>query len=159
MALDEAHRELFTALGPTVLSLGTGELCGAFVDLDRYIRFYCYDTGRDLWINRSELAFSTFIGPQTEGKVTLGYHRYRTAHGDFVSGDSSRGAVWLVYTERAAFRIPDNPQVLVSEWVDAQYGALDHIYFRWRGQFINQWTNLPPGTGVALFEDESFVSL
>jgi hypothetical protein len=64
-----------------------------------------------------------------------------------------------VYTERASLHTPDNPQVFISEWLNAQYGAFEHINFRWRGSFINQWTNLAAGTGVSFYEDESLVSL
>jgi hypothetical protein len=158
-ALDQAQHAIRTALGPAVTPLGTGELCGVFVDIERNVRFYCYQRESDLWIDRSALAFSSALGPQTTGHVALAYHRYRTADGDFVTGDSSRGAVFLVYTERASLHTPDNPHLLMSEWLNAEYRAFENINFRWRGSFINQWTNLAGGTGVALYEDESLISL
>jgi hypothetical protein len=159
--LDAQSRPITTALSPTLVTLGTGELCGVFTDPGAYIRFYCYDPARDRWIDLSARAFYAGLGPRTWGKVGLAYHRYRAADGSAVDGDSSRGAVYLSFSEpdTESARFADNPHWLVSEWLNAKHGAMAEIDFRWRGSVINQWTHLLPGTGVALYEDETLSAL
>jgi hypothetical protein len=154
--LDTALRPITSTQGPSLLSLGTGELCGAFPDAEGYIRFYCYDASRDLWNDRSAQAFYATLGPQTGSPVELGYHRYRAADGSLLGG-AQRGAVYLSFTEPASGTSgpPDNPNLLISQWLDVHEPARDAIDFRWRGSFIDQWTHLAPGTRVALHEDGS----
>jgi hypothetical protein len=65
----------------------------------------------------------------------------------------------LSFTEPDSARTPDNPHWLISEWLSAKHGAFAQIDFRWRGSVIDQWTNLVPGTGVALYEDETLSAL
>jgi hypothetical protein len=161
--LDARQRPITTGLSPTVAALGTGELCGVFANDEQNIRFHCYDRGRDLWVDLSQQAFDVGLGPRTEGKVGVAYHRYRAADGAPVDGDSSRGAVYLSFSqpesEAQAGSKPDNPHLLISQWLNERHGALERIDFRWRGSVLDQWTNLAPGTGVALYEDETLSAL
>jgi hypothetical protein len=158
---DQHAQPITSAFGPTLAKLGTGELCGVFTDQDAFIRFYCYDAARDLWVDLSTHAFYAGLGPQTQGQVGLAYHRYRAADGTPANGDASRGALYLSFTEPDvdSERFSHNPHFYVSEWLDAEHPAMTEIDFRWRGRVINQWTHLEPGTGVALYEDETLSAL
>jgi hypothetical protein len=158
---DQHEQPITSAFGPTLATLGTGELCGVFTDDDAYIRFYCYDAARDAWADLSARAFYAGLGPRTQGQVGLAYHRYRAADGTLVNGDPSRGALYLSFTEPDAdsARFSHNPHFYVSEWLNAEHAAMAEIDFRWRGSVINQWTHLEPGTGVAIYEDETLSAL
>ncbi|HEX7478055.1 MAG TPA: hypothetical protein VF331_09635 [Polyangiales bacterium] len=147
--------------GPSVLTLGTGELCGVFPDAQRYLRLHCYQPARDRWVDLSARAFYEGLGPQTGGPVGLAFHRYRDAQGQPLLGDDSRGAVYLSFTEPApgTSAPADNPHLLISQWLDAEHGAFEQIDFRWRGMLENQWTHLAAGTSVRLYEDPSLSAL
>jgi hypothetical protein len=159
--IDDALRPITTPLAPAIASLGTGELCGAFADAESSIRFYCYDLSRDLWRDHSARAFYAGLGPRTGGPVGLAYHRYRSASGTVLHGDETRGALYLSFTEPAPGDdlTPDNPQLLISEWLDAAHPAATSIQFRWRGNVVNQWTHLAKSTSLVLYEDNSLQAL
>jgi hypothetical protein len=159
--LDDALRPITTPLAPTIATLGTGELCGAFADQESLIRFYCYDPRRDLWRDHSAQAFYAGLGPRTFGPLGLAYHRYRAADGTAIDGDEMRGALYLSFTEAAPVKddTPDNPQLMISEWLDAKNPAASSINFRWRGSVINQWTHLAPNTSLVLYEDSSLKAM
>lgn len=158
---DTAGQPLAVGLAPSVAQLGTGELCGAFPDLERYVRFYCYDRASDGWRDLTTTAFFETLGPQTSGAVGIAYHRYRKADGSLVTSGASRGAVILSFTEPESpyAKNPDNPHYYISEWLSAEHPATSALYFRWRGSVIDEWTNLAPGTSLALYEDPTLSSL
>jgi hypothetical protein len=160
-ALDRSGAEIRTAEGPSVAALPTGELCGVFPDAQSQIRFYCYEVGQDRWIDLSARAFDVELGPRTGSNVGIAYHRYRDASGGPISGDSTAGALYLSFSEpeSSAALFPDNPHFYVSQWLSARHGAFEQISFRWRGRIITEWTNLAPGSGVALLEDDQSPNL
>jgi hypothetical protein len=155
--VDADGRPIRSAGAPSLLELPTGELCGVFPDPERFIRIYVYQPDEDNWLDLTASAFDAALGPRTTGPVGMAFHRYRRADGAPLSSDASRGALYLSFTEpeSAAARNPDNPHYYVSEWLDAQHPARRQLHMRWRGRVITEWTNLAPGTGVALYEDES----
>jgi hypothetical protein len=159
--LDQAGRTLVSPFGPSVLRLGTGELCGVFVDGERLARFYCYARERDRWIDLSARAFYSGAGVETGGEVTLAYHRYRDADGLPLGGDDSRGAVYLAFSELAPGMsgAADNPNLWISAPLSAAHGAFSALEFRWRGALIDQWTHLARTSAVALYEDERLSAL
>jgi Metallo-peptidase family M12 len=152
---DAQGRAIQVALGPSVLALGTGELCGVFPDLESYVRFFCYEAEHDIWRDLSSSAFYAGLGPKTSGRVGLAYHLYRRSDGSLVTDDATRGALILSFTEpeSPSAKYPDNPHYFVSEWLSAEHPARSELYFRWRGRVIDEWTTLEPGTGLALYED------
>lgn len=160
---DTAGRPIATAHGPSVLRLGTGELCGAFSDRERSLRFYCYAPVRDAWVDLSDRAFFGGQGPEVGGPVGLAYHRYRTADGAPLGGPVShgRGALYMTVTEPAPGTRgpPDNPILYVSRSLDAVHGAFAQIDFHVRGTFDSEWTHVAPGTTVTLYEDQSLSAL
>jgi hypothetical protein len=160
-ALDHALRPITTPLAPAIATLGTGELCGAFADAESQIRFYCYDPQRDVWRDHSAQAFYAGLGPRTGGPLGLAYHRHRAADGTPLDDDATRGALYLSFTEPAPVKddTADNPQLMISEWLDATQPAASSIHFRWRGSVINQWTHLAPNTALVLYEDSSLNAL
>jgi hypothetical protein len=159
--LDGARRPVVSARGPGMATLGTGESCGVFPDADAFMRFYCYAPADDVWIDLSQRAFHAGLGPQTGGSVGLAFHPYRSAAGLAVDGDSTRGALYLSFTEpeSSLAHYPDNPHLLMSEWLNVRHGAFEQISLRWRGSMITEWTNLAPGTSVALYEDAGLANL
>lgn len=158
---DTAGQAIAVGVAPALARLGTGELCGVLPDLERYVRFYCFDAARDAWLDLTRTAFFAGLGPQTAGAVGIAYHRYRKADGSLVSGDVSRGAVILSFTEPESpyAKNPDNPHYFISEWLSAQNPASRAISFRWRGSVIDEWTNLAPGTSLVLYEDPTLSAL
>jgi hypothetical protein len=158
---DTAEQPITVGLAPTLARLGTGELCGVLPDLERYVRFYCYDPTSDAWLDLTRTAFFSGLGPQTSGAVSIAYHRYRKYDGSLVTDDVSRGAVILSFTEPESpyAKNPDNPHYFVSEWLSAQNPASRALYFRWRGSVIDEWTNLAPGTSLVLYEDPTLSAL
>jgi hypothetical protein len=159
--LDQALRPIRTPLAPAIATLGSGELCGVFADEESMLRFHCYDASLDVWRDHSAQAFYAGLGPRTGAPVGLAYHRYRASDGSPIDGDDTRGALYLSFTEPAPSKdeTPDNPQLLVSEWLDAASTAATAIQFRWRGNVINQWTHLAAGTSLVLHEDSSLPAL
>jgi hypothetical protein len=125
------------------------------------MRFYCYASADDVWVDLSRRAFDVGLGPETKGSVGMAFHRYRNAAGLLVDGDLTRGALYLSFTEpeSSAAHYPDNPHLLVSEWLNARHGAFEQSSLRWRGSLITEWTNLAPGTSVALYEDAGLANL
>jgi hypothetical protein len=158
---DTAEQPIAVGLAPTLARLGTGELCGVLPDLERYVRFYCYDASRDAWLDLTRTAFFSGLGPQTAGAVSLAYHRYRKQDGGLVTDDVTRGAVIMSFTEPESpyAKNPDNPHYFMSEWLSAEHPARSELYFRWRGSVIDEWTNLAPGTSLALYEDVTLSAL
>ncbi|HMI91083.1 MAG TPA: hypothetical protein VK509_06945, partial [Polyangiales bacterium] len=159
--IDQAGEPIESALGPSVLRLGTGELCAVFPDLQRAVRIYCYAQERDRWIDLTRRAFYAGFGPETGAEVALAYHRYRDADGLALGGDDSRGALYLALTEPAAGTQgkPDNPNLWISTALSARHGAFEALDFRWRGALIDQWTHLGADSAVTLYEDESLSAL
>jgi hypothetical protein len=159
--LDAGGEALTVGVGPTLERLGTGELCGVFPDLDRYVRFYCYVPSSDSWADLTATAFFEGLGPQTAGPVSIAYHRYRKQDGSLVTDDVTRGAVIVSFTEPESpyAKNPDNPHYYISEWLSAAHPARTGLYFRWRGSVIDEWTNLAPGTSLALYEDPTLSAL
>jgi hypothetical protein len=159
--LDQAGQPIESALGPSVLQLGTGELCAVFADTQRFVRIYCYAPERDRWLDLSATAFYAGIGPETGAEVALAYHRYRGADGLPLAGDDSRGALYLAFSEPAPGTqgAPDNPNLWISRALSARHGALGGLEFRWRGTLIDQWTHLGASTSVALYEDATLSAL
>jgi hypothetical protein len=122
--------------------------------MESFVRFYCYDVASDRWLDLSARAFDVGLGPSTGDAPGLAYHRYRDSSGAPVSDDSSRGALYLAFSEpgsRSAL-FPNNPHFFVSEWLSKAHGAREQISFRWRGRIINEWTQLATGTGIALHD-------
>lgn len=165
-AIDTAGRPIFTSFAPSLLALGTGELCGGFVDLESHVRFYCAEDAPFVWRDLSARAFYATLGPATGGPVGLAYHRFRAADGGFVGSEpasearSARGAVYMSFTEAAPGTTrPDNPNLMISRALDRDALARDAIDFRWRGNLINQWAHVAEGTAVALYEDETLPGL
>ncbi len=158
-ALDRRGAPLSIGRSPSAAWLGTGELCGVFPDTEGFIRFHCHDPALDAWVDLSVRAFDAGLGPTTGGRVSIAYHRHRFADGSPVAGESARGAVYLGFTEASSSRVPDNPHVLISEWLDRRHGARARIRFRWRGRPLDEWTNLAPGAGFALYEDAELSAL
>jgi hypothetical protein len=153
---------IVTATGPAVLTLGTGELCGVFPDAESYLRFHCHEPARDAWVDLSARAYFGGMGPRTGGPVGLAYHRYRDASGAPLGAPSfERGAVYLTFTEEAPGTTGprDNPNLLVSQWLDAEHGAFARIDFRWRGTLDSQWTHVAPESSVTLYEDAELSAL
>jgi hypothetical protein len=162
--VDETLAPIVTPLAPSVALLGAAphqELCGVFVDRESFIRFYCYEPAHDVWRDLTSRAFFSALGPQTGGPVGIAYHRFLTRDGQPVDEDAARGAVYLSFTERAPgkHQRADNPQLLISEWLDAEHPATTSIDFRWRGNVVNQWTHLAPGTAFTLYEDATLTHL
>jgi hypothetical protein len=159
--IDQAGRPIESALGPSVLQLGTGELCAVFADLQRGVRFYCYAQERDRWIDLTARAFYAGFGPETGAEVGLAYHRYRDADGLPLGGDDSRGALYLAFSEPAPGKTtpPDNPNLWVSRALSARHGAFAAIDFRWRGSLIDQWTDIGADSAVTFYEDETLSAL
>jgi hypothetical protein len=159
--LDASLQPVTASRAPALASLDTGESCAALVDHESLIHLHCYEPARDLWPDLSARAFYAGLGPRTGGPVGLAYHCHRTAHGTAIDGDETRGALYLSFTERAPVRdrTPDNPQLLVSEWLNAGNPAASALHFRWRGAVINQWTHLAPDTALVLYEDRSLAGL
>ncbi|HKU38779.1 MAG TPA: hypothetical protein VJR89_11550, partial [Polyangiales bacterium] len=157
--LDTQRRAIAVGLAPSLLALGTGELCGVFPDHEGYVRFYCEEQSG--WRDLTSSAFYAALGPKTSGPVGLAYHRYRASDGGSITPDVTRGAVMLSFTEpeSASAKYPDNPHYFVSEWLSAAHPAREALYFRWRGSVIDEWTTLEPGTGLALYEDEQLSAL
>jgi hypothetical protein len=165
-AADTLGVPIATAVGPSLLELGTGELCGVFPDPESHIRFYCYEPERGAWRDLTARAFYATLGPKTGGPVGMAYHRFRYADGGFVGNGASseeagaRGAVYLSFTEPAPdTKTPDNPNVLISTALDRTALARDAIDFRWRGSLINQWAHVARGTAVTLVEEPSLPGL
>jgi hypothetical protein len=158
---DTAEQPIAVGLAPTLARLGTGELCGVLPDRERYVRFYCYDIASDGWRDLTGTAFYSGLGPQTSGAVSIAYHRYRKQDGSVVTGDVSRGAVYLSFTEPESpyAKNPDNPHYFISEWLSARNPASRGLFFRWRGSVIDEWTNLAPGTSLVLYEDATLSAL
>jgi hypothetical protein len=158
---DTSEQPIAVGLAPTLARLGTGELCGVLPDLERFVRFYCYDRATDAWSDLTRTAFFSGLGPQTSGAVSIAYHRYRKQDGSLVTGDVSRGAVILSFTEPESpyAKNPDNPHYFISEWLSAQNPASHGLFFRWRGSVIDEWTNLAPGSSLALYEDPTLSAL
>ena len=159
--VDLDGRPLRAGRAPSLLALPTGELCGVFPDVDGFIRIYVYRPELDAWQDLSADAFDAALGPRTSGPVGLAFHLYRAPDGSPLHGDATRGALYLSFTEpeSPAARAPDNPHLYVSEWLDARHPARRQLHMRWRGRLLTEWTNLAPGTGTALFEDESSEAL
>jgi hypothetical protein len=155
--VDAELRPLASALGPSSLALPTGELCGVFPDREGFMRFYGYAPAGDVWVDLSARAFDGGLGPRTWGSANLAFHRYRDASGALIADDATRGALYVTFSEpeSSAAHYPDNPHFFVSEWLNAQHGAFEQIALRWRGRVISEWTNLAPGTSIALFEDDA----
>ncbi|MDD9939714.1 MAG: hypothetical protein OXU20_01510 [Myxococcales bacterium] len=158
-ARDTQGADIELGLGPAALQLGTGETCGVFPDRERHLRFYCYQPTDDAWRDLSQQAFSAPLGPRTEGPVSLAYHRYRASGGDPIDSVAPRGALYLAFAAEDSTSEPRAAWWFVSEWLSQEFGAADRIRFRWRGRVIDQWTNLPPGSGVALYEDAGLSAL
>ncbi|HKP61183.1 MAG TPA: hypothetical protein VJV78_30845 [Polyangiales bacterium] len=158
---DEQGRAIQVGAGPSVLALGTRELCGVLPDLEGYIRFFCHDAEHDHWRDLSSTAFYAGLGPKTSGRAGLAYHLYRRSDGQLVTPDATRGALILSFTEpeSPAAKYPDNPHYFISEWLSAAHPASSELYFRWRGRVIDEWTTLAPGTGLALYEDPELTEL
>jgi hypothetical protein len=146
-AWDGVGDEIESAAGPSMTVLPSGERCAAIPDAQSFIRFYCYDVASDRWLDLSARAFDVGLGPRTGDAPGLAYHHYRDASGAPVSDDSTRGALYLAFSEH------DNPHFYISEWLSKAHGAREQISFRWRGRIINEWTQLANGTGVALHDD------
>jgi hypothetical protein len=144
-----------------MLVLGTGELCGAWPDLEGFVRFHCLDASAGTWLDLTQRAFDAALGPSTSAPVALAYHRYRDATGAPIAGDDSRGAVYLVFTEPAPGTAapPDNPNLFISEWLSAEHGAREQLHFRWRGTLDSQWTHIAEGSAIALYEDDQLSAL
>jgi hypothetical protein len=161
VGMDAEGRAIRSGGAPSLLELPTGELCAVFPDPERFVRIYVYRPDQDDWLELTSNAFDAALGPRTTGPVGMAFHRYRGADGAPLGGDASRGALYLSFTEpeSATARNPDNPHYYVSEWLDAQHPARQQLHMRWRGRVITEWTNLAPGTGVALYEDERSVAL
>jgi hypothetical protein len=125
-----------------------------FPDADSFIRFYCYDAASDRWLDLSARAFNAGVGPRTGDAAGLAFHRYRDASGAPASGDGSRGALHLAFSEpeSSSALFPNNPHLYISEWLSAAHGAREQISFRWRGRLITEWTQLAPGTGTSLLD-------
>jgi hypothetical protein len=159
--LDPGGASIASARGPSFASLPSGETCGVFPDREAFMRFYCYAPERDAWLDLSQRAFDAPLGPQTSGSVGMALHRYRDLTGAAIGGDSSRAALYLSFTEpeSSSAHYPDNPHFLVSEWLSATHAAREQISFRWRGSVITEWTNLAPGTALALYEDAGLANL
>jgi len=158
--IDQAGQPIESALGPSVLRLGTGELCAVFPDLQRAVRVYCYVQERDHWLDLTRRAFYAGLGPETGAEVALAYHRYRGADGLPLGGDDSRGALYLAFSEPAPGKqAPDNPNLWISAALSARHGAFAALDFRWRGTLIDQWTHLGADSGIALYEDETLSAL
>ncbi len=140
---------------PSVLVIGTGELCGVFPDPEGFVRLYCYEPDVDAWRDLTRTAFFSGLGPKSAGPVGLAYHRYRHADGSLVQGDATRGALMLSFTEPESSyaKNPDNPHYFISESLSAATPARTHLFLRWRGSVIDEWTNLAAGTGLAIYED------
>jgi hypothetical protein len=165
-ALDARGVPIVTARGPSLLTLGTGELCGVFPDPESHIRFYCYEPVRDVWSDLSGRAFYATLGPKTGSEVGMAYHRFRYADAGFVDERAAsdrpgaRGAVYLSFTEPAPdAKTPDTPHLLISRALDHDALARATIDFRWRGSLINQWAHVARGGAVALYEDASLPGL
>jgi hypothetical protein len=154
---DAQQRPLASALGPSSMALPTGELCGVFPDREGFMRFYGYAKARDVWVDLSARAFDIGLGPRTWGSANLAFHRYRDASGALIAGDATRGALYITFSEpeSSAAHYPDNPHFFVSEWLNAQHGVFEQISLRWRGRVISEWTNLAPGTSMALLEHDA----
>jgi hypothetical protein len=160
-AFDAQGHALRLGLGPSVLALGTGELCGVFPDVDSYVRFFCHEPEHDVWRDLSSTAFYAGLGPKTSGRAGLAYHLYRRSDGSLVTDDATRGALILSFTEpeSPSANYSDNPHYFISEWLSADHPARRELYFRWRGRVIDEWTALAPGTGLALYEDPELSAL
>jgi hypothetical protein len=153
--LDSSGVPLTAADAPSLIDLPTGETCGVFTDAESNLRVFCYEPNTDRWTDVSQRAFDVGLGPRTSGPVGVAFHHYRDASGEPIAGDSNRGALYLSFTEPPASNAPypDNPNYLISEWLDAAHGARERLSLRWRGKVISEWTALAAGTGVALAED------
>jgi hypothetical protein len=103
----------------------------------------------------SAAAFDAGVVPSTGDAPGLAFHHYRDASGASASYDSSRGALFLAFTEPESglALFPNNPHFYISEWLSETHGARERIAFRWRGRIINEWTRLASGTSVALHDD------
>jgi hypothetical protein len=166
--VDHDRRAIFSAVAPGALTLGTDEVCGAFPDLESFIRFYCYDDATSTWHDLSGRAFHAGLGPQTGGPVGLAYHRYRHADADAgavtaeptCEADVARGAVYMSFTEAAPNKShPDNPNLLISTALDRDASARYAIDFRWRGSLLNQWARIEQGRATALYDDPTLPGL
>lgn len=152
-ALDGTGAPIQAASGPSVTVLPSGERCSVVADAASFSRFYCYDAAADHWLDLSGRAFDVGLGPRTGDAPGLAYHLYRDATGAAIS-DDARGALVFAFSEPAGDNavFPNNPHLYLSEWLSQAHGARERITFRWRGRLINEWTQLAPGTGVALHE-------
>lgn len=153
-ANDRNGNPLVGALGPSMVGLPSGEVCGIFPDPQRFIRLFCLDASdvEDAdarWRDLSRDAFYAGMGPVTESEANIVFHRYLSASGYPIDG-SQRGALHVAYTRAASRKEPLNPQMLISEWLDAAHTAAERVNFRWRGSVINEWANLAPTSALAL---------
>jgi hypothetical protein len=144
--LDAAGNAVEAGGAPSVTVLPSGERCAIFPNAQTNLRFYCYDSASDRWLDLSARAFDIGLGPSTTGSTSLVYHRYRDASSAAVS---SRGAMYLTFSEPE-----NNPHFYVSEWLSQEHGAREQISFRWRGRIISEWTQLAAGSGVSLLEGD-----
>jgi hypothetical protein len=152
---DSTGRDIDSPSGPSLVALPSGEHCAVMPDALSFMRFFCYERASDRWIDLSAEAFDAGFNASTGDAPGLAFHRYRDASGAPASSDSTRGALYLAFSEPASglALFPHNPHFFVSEWLSATHGAQERIAFRWRGRIINEWTQLAPGTGVALHDD------
>lgn len=161
LALDSEAQPITSGLGPSVLVLPSGELCGVFPDMEGFIRVFCYEPERDRWRDLTGRAFDAGLGPRTTSRVGMAFHHYRAADGSLLDADDRRGALILSFTEQDAgvSRRTDDPHFFVSEWLSARHGARQQLHLRWRGRVLTEWAHLAAGSGLALYADAELSSL
>lgn len=149
--LDTAGAAITGALSPTVADVENGantQHCAALTNVASQVRLYCYDRATNRWANEAANAWNTLPMPTTSGKPALAFHVFRDWLGAAIGGDVTRGQFFLGVIAGAGF-----PDVFLGNTLSAGVPAHGNISFRQVGKLGNEWSHVPTGSGVALYED------
>ncbi len=143
-------------------SVPTGMACGVFPDMNKLLRFYCFDKATNQWTDLTNKAFSTI--PSTQGKPSLAYHYYRKGDGTLLSPSIESGQFWLTFTENQA--TGQEPRVLFSQAISTitPPGSFTttNLIFKYprtlTGAFHIPYA-LAVGTGISMYEDKEVAAL
>jgi hypothetical protein len=140
------------AFSASYASFGTN--CGVFADTTGRVRFYCYDKATNRFEDKSASALPS-SAPIITGKHGVIFHILRTASGTPQLSDATRGQFWFT-----AVQSSNNPDIWMSSTFNSGTGPGGLTFStQRRGKMGGYWTTLEPGTGVALYEDESIHAL
>lgn len=134
--------------------------CGAITNTLGQVQMYCYDRAADHFEHYPG-AFAS--APVSIGKPGLAFHAYRSWYGTPYAGDETRGALWLA---AAAQGSSGHPWDFVKMWISEPISEdpiedLANLHFpaTASGMVGNQWSDMPPGAGLALYDEPGLGSM